>query len=73
MRSIRQFCAVFVLTLVLALSAFAGDMGFPGITAPGEMQTPGVTAADEISIPGVTVDPLTEMSLGFLLNLSSLL
>lgn len=62
MRSIRQFCAAFVLTLILTISAFAGDMGFPGVTAPGEISTPGVTASTVIDV-----------ALGLLLNVSSIL
>jgi len=62
MRIIRQFCAVTGLTMALAFSAFAGDMLTPGVNAPGEISTPGATA-----------NTVTEMALGFLLNVSSLL
>ena len=70
MRSIRQFCAAFGLTIVLAFSAFAGDMLGPGVTANGEMGCPGATTAGDIQLPG---DLATEIALDFLLNLSSLL
>ncbi len=32
MKQLRQLCAATVLSLTFALSAFAGDMQFPGIT-----------------------------------------
>jgi hypothetical protein len=48
--------------MALAFSAFAGDMLTPGVNAQGEMSTPGATA-----------NTVTEMALGFLLNVSSLL
>lgn len=73
MTNIRQFCAAVTLMLVLTFSAFAGDIQLPGSTVAGQMQAPGATAAGEIQFPGATADPLTEMALGFLLNLSSLL
>jgi hypothetical protein len=75
MTNFRQFCAAVTLMLVLTFSAFAGDIQLPGqtVTFAGDTQTPGVTAAGEILTPGATADPLTEMALGFLLNLSSLL
>ena len=64
MKRLQQFCVITTLTLTLALSAFAGEMGCPGVTAAGEMQFPGVSA---------TADPVTEVALGFLLNAASLL
>lgn len=73
MTNIRQICAVVVLTLALAFSTIAGDMQAPGITSSGDMQTPSVSAAGDMQFPSATADPLTEMALGFLLNLSSLL
>lgn len=73
MKTFRHFCTAVVLTLSLALSAFAGEMQFPGITATGDMQAPGVSAAGEIQLPGATADTVTEMALGFLLNVSSLI
>ena len=73
MKKLQQFCFITTLTLTLALSALAGEMGFPGVTAAGDMQAPGASAAGEIQLPGATADPLTEMALGFLLNVSSLL
>ena len=73
MRNIQQVCAVAALTLTIAFSTLAGEIQAPGVTAAGVMQTPGVTAAGVIQFPGATADPMTEMALGFLLNLSSLL
>jgi hypothetical protein len=84
MRNIKQLCVAAVLTLVITIPTFAGVIQTPGdtvngvtpppdATATGEMQTPGVNAAGDMQFPGATTDPLTEMALGFLLNLSSLL
>jgi hypothetical protein len=70
MRSIRQFCAAFSLTIVLACSTFAGDMLGPGVAANGEIGGPGATTAGDIQLPG---DLAEEIALGLLLNVSSLL
>ena len=82
MKKIRQFCACLVLTVALALSAFAGDIPFPGATAPlpqqqssvtGDIGTPGATATGDISCPGVVaLDPVTEAALSLLQSLLSL-
>jgi hypothetical protein len=48
-------------------------MSFPGVTAQGVTEAPGVTAMGDMQTPGATTNPMTEMALGFLLNLSSLL
>jgi hypothetical protein len=72
MRSIRQSCVAFVLTLVLALSAFAGDIQLPSQTVAGEMSFPGETVAGDMLAPGVTADSVVEIALGFLLDVSSL-
>jgi hypothetical protein len=62
MKQLRQLCAAGALTLALALSAFAGDIDTPGITAPppppsqsvtGEIQTPGVTSSSDIAADSV--------------------
>jgi hypothetical protein len=73
MRSIQKLCAAFGLTIILAISAFAGDMLGPGLTATGEMSTPGVSATGDIQAPGVIADPTTEVALGFLLDVLSLI
>jgi hypothetical protein len=57
MKTLRRLCAVFVLTLVLALSAFAGDMS-TGITAPPPPSTSQATTAGDMST-GVTGDMST--------------
>jgi len=61
MKKFQQLCAAFILMLSLSFSAFAGEILLPGVTAPGEMHTPGATA-----------DPVMEIALGMLLNVSSL-
>ena len=72
MRNLRQFSSVVVLTLVLSVSAFAGEMD-TGIApqptpAPammdGQIEIP-YQAAGEISTP-VAADPLVEGALGLL-------
>ena len=72
MKSIRQFCAAFGLTIVLACSAFAGDMLGPGVAANGDMSFPGASVAGDMLTPGVTDDSIMEIALGFLLDVSSL-
>lgn len=84
MKTLQRFSAAFVLTLALALSAFAGEIQ-TGVTAPppqataqGEITT-GVTG--EIQFPGVTgnigtgvtaTDPTTDLFLSLLHSLLSL-
>jgi hypothetical protein len=84
MRPFRKLCATFVLTLVLALSALAGDISFPGATTPpppppqessvtGEIGFPGVTATgDMVSPDAVALDPVTEAALSLLQSILSL-
>jgi hypothetical protein len=57
MKTLRQLCAAFVLALMLAMSALAGDME-TGITVP---QSPGASSA---STPG-------QMSKGYAGNMST--
>jgi hypothetical protein len=73
MKKLQQFCVITTLTLTLTLSAFAGEMGCPGVTANNDTPPPSGNVAGEILTPGATTDTMTEMALGFLLNLSSLL
>ncbi len=63
MRSFRRFCATFFLVLALFFPALAGDIQLPGVTAVSDITLPGDSAA---------ADPLMEIGLGILLNLSSL-
>jgi hypothetical protein len=84
MKKLSQFCAVVALTLALALTTFAGDIGFPGTTNPpppppqeisvtGEIGFPGATATGEILTPGVAaLDPVTEAALSLLQSILSL-
>lgn len=62
MKNFRKFFAATVLTLALAFSTFAGEIGFPGVTATGDMSAPGITA----------LDPVTEAALSLLQSLLSL-
>lgn len=78
MKNLRRFCATVVLTFVLALSAFAGDISCPGIIplpprsmVAGDMETSGATAPGKTSAPGV-LDPVTEAALSLLQSILSL-
>ena len=70
MKQLGQLCASVLLTLVLALSAFAGNIEFPGVTS----QSSQPSAAGDILTPGVSapIDPLTALALGLLQNALSL-
>jgi hypothetical protein len=86
MKTLRRLCAVFVLTLVLALPAFAGEMP-GGVTAPppppsqatatGEITT-GVTGEISTGVTGdittgvTATDPATDIFLSLLQSLLSL-
>jgi hypothetical protein len=81
MKKLQRFCATAVLTLILALSVFAGEMGSPGVSGPGpqscatigEMGSPGHIAPGDMPGPGVAVlDPVTEAALVLLKSLLSL-
>ena len=82
MKNLRQFCATLILTLALAFTAFAGEIGFPGSTNPppkqqssaaGDTQFPGATSTDDPSSTDMTaLDPVTEAALGLLRSLLSL-
>ena len=70
--------AASVLMLVLTCSAFAGDMPYPGITAPppattGEIPFPGAASSSDtldgdIPFPGATVDSVTGVALALWQN-----
>lgn len=73
MKSFRYLTFAVVLTLLLSVTALAGDISSPGITAPGDIGTPGITAFADVATPGKTGDQhnpgITEGVLGFLLDL----
>lgn len=80
MKRLRHFCAVSILTFMLTLSAFAGDIEC-GVVSPPPKQTTsvmgnigcGVTALNETSsAETASVDPLTEITLNILQSLLSL-
>lgn len=87
MKTLRRLCAVFVLTLTLSLSVFAGDME-TGIAAPpsppdsqamtaGQMDTTVAGQMDtgvtgDMSTGVAATDPATEVALNLLQNLLSL-
>ena len=71
MKKLQQLCAAVVLTLVFALSAFAGEMGCPGVTSPppdqpasatGDIQNPSASATGQMGTPLVS-DPVVEIAL----------
>jgi putative hemolysin len=47
MKNLRQLCAVAVLTLMLAFSAYAGEMSYPVVPPPPQQQM----AAGEMDFP----------------------
>ena len=73
MKKIRQLCAATFLTLVLACSAFAGEMPAPGITQPppppqleasGDIQTLGSSAEGQLDTSLVSdADSVAEVAL----------
>lgn len=71
MRTFVQFCrtcvAIFVLMLALTVPTFAGEVPYPGVTAP-----PTPTASGETQFPGATIDPVTKIALSLLQSLLSL-
>lgn len=79
MKTSRQFCATVILTLALAFSTFAGEIGFPGSTTPPpeqqssisvETQFPGATSTVDLSsTTTAALDPMTEAALGLLRSL----
>ncbi len=76
MKKLQQFCAIATLTLTLTISAFAGEMGCPGVTATCELSPPPVEVeniAGDMQTPSVTDETVMEIALGWLLDVSSLL
>lgn len=79
MRKLKQLCIATVLTLTLALTAFAGDMHTPGVTTPppdqttvtGEMQTSGVTASDTPDSETPAIGSVTDAALCLLNSMIS--
>ncbi len=59
MRSIRQLCLTVFMTLMLALSAFAGEIHLPGVSTASEVPATGAA---------VPTDSLMETAFGFLLD-----
>jgi hypothetical protein len=82
MKNLQRFFTIAVLTFALALTAFAGEIGFPGATnspppqqscVTGDISCPDASATGEISAPGmVALDPMTEAALGLLKSILSL-
>jgi hypothetical protein len=69
MKTLRRLCAVFVLTLALALSAFAGDIS-TGVTEPPPPSQ--ATSTGDISTGVTATDPATDIFLSLLQSLLSL-
>ncbi len=80
MRTFQRFCAAFVLTLMLALPAFAGDISTGIVSQPppstsqaattqGDIST---TVAGDISTGVTATNPVTEMTLNLILSVLSL-
>lgn len=73
MIKIRQFYAAALLTLALTFPTYAGDMGCPGVTATCQTITAIETVASEMQDSSAIGDPVMEIALSFLLDVSSLL
>jgi hypothetical protein len=80
MKPLRQLCAIAVLTVVLASSAFAGNIECGDVPPPpvppasvtGDMAT-GITATNGTSSTEIAfVDPVTEITLNILQSVLSL-
>jgi hypothetical protein len=52
MKNLRHFCAVTILLLALAVSAFAGQVDCPGVVDPPPDTTPTVTG--QVGCSGLT-------------------
>ena len=80
MKPLRQLCAVFVLTFVLASSAFAGDMQCGAVPPPpdppasvtGDIQCGFMTTNGTLSTEAAFVDPATEFTLNILQSVLSI-
>lgn len=74
MRTLRRILATALLTFLLVVPAFAGEMGTNGVTSTGEMGI-GNTATDGEMSTGATLatDPIREMALNLLQGVLSLL
>lgn len=77
MKTLRRLCAAFVLTLMLALSAFAGEIQTTIVsqpppdpaTAQGQMDT---TIAGQMGNPLIVTDSVTQAALNLLESALSL-
>ncbi len=56
MKNLRHFCASITLVFVLSLSALAGEIDLPGITAPPPPVTSSSTTAEQINLTGATTN-----------------
>lgn len=83
MKNLRQFCATLILTLALAFSASAGEIGFPGATNPPpppeqssvaeETNLSGATSTGDIITTGLAaLDPATAAALSLIRSLLTL-
>jgi len=71
MTTLRQLCAATLLSLTLAISAFAGHIDCPGVVAPsstcvaGHIDCPGVASTDTGTTSATTDVILTVVSLTY--------
>lgn len=70
MRNVRQLCAATFLTLIVTISAFAGEMQTTGITnQPTDQQTPGTSVTGQISTPLIPdADQAAQIALTLIAN-----
>ena len=70
MKRIQRLIATFVLTIVLTLSAIAGNMPAPGVVEPPP--PPSTTVTGEMATGVTATDPGTDIFLNLLQSLLSL-
>jgi len=63
MKQLRQLCAATVLSVTFALSAFAGDIQFPGITSPPQSTN---TTSPSQSTNSTSISTATEILLAIM-------
>jgi hypothetical protein len=69
MKTLKVICTSMVLSLVLSVPAYAGDISTPGVTSTGSITTPQPIEPGDISTPGLTTQLDSADFFEFLLTL----
>ena len=72
MKKLRRFCAISVLTITLALSGFAGDIGMPGVTNPPPPPEETSSTGDTLNTDAIEFDPVLDAALSLLHSILAL-